>query len=309
MASTAIVKRKGSDLSFVATKRPKLFLDKTVKERFKSNFKSRGIYAPREVNFKFFDKEPEVNVFQLFSQMGWKPFFTIKERIYPSLIQEFYSNLIFFEESGELVGRSMIRGKKVDLTAENIRSWIGVKKGDFRRYSSREPISTESYSIEKATKKFGGNSNGDVTLAQLGVNERLIAHVLCQLIMPKAGQLCSKVDSKHELQKVRGKWIKLGKAKAEPGEGSEKKKMNVKHGRRPHKSTKGSSTRKSSRLLKKNTSSPSSPIQVSTKEKEESVDSDATKVSTQHTEARTQKKSRAEGPLVGTHGIEVTTRG
>ncbi|KAF7835280.1 uncharacterized protein G2W53_010139 [Senna tora] len=77
-------------------------------------------------------------------------------------------------------------------------------------------------------------------------------------------------------KKVGGKWIKLGKAKAEPGEGTKKRKMNVKHGRRPPKSTKGSGTQKSSRLLKKDTSSPSSPIQVSAEEKEESVDSDAT---------------------------------
>ncbi|KAF7815054.1 hypothetical protein G2W53_029023 [Senna tora] len=98
------------------------------------------------------------------------------------------SNLAFSEEEeGEPVGRSMIRGKRVDLTADNIRSWTGVKKGDFKRYSSREPITMESYSIEKVAKKLGGSSNGEVTLAPLGVNERLLAHVLCQLIMPKAG--------------------------------------------------------------------------------------------------------------------------
>ncbi|KAF7835543.1 uncharacterized protein G2W53_010402 [Senna tora] len=52
-------------------------------------------------------------------------------------------------------------------------------------------------------------------------------------------------------KKVGGKWIQLGEAKAEPGEESEKKKMNVKHGRRPPKSTKGPGTQTSSRLLKK----------------------------------------------------------
>ncbi|KAF7823728.1 uncharacterized protein G2W53_021872 [Senna tora] len=124
MASTAIVKRKGSDTSYAIVKRPKLFLDTSTKECFEFEFKSRGICAPRE---------------------------------------EFYSNLAFSEEEGELMGRSMIRGKRVDLTAANIRSWIG------------------------AAKKLGGASNGEVTLTQLGVNETLLAHVLCQLIMPKAG--------------------------------------------------------------------------------------------------------------------------
>ncbi|KAF7814878.1 Retrovirus-related Pol polyprotein from transposon RE1 [Senna tora] len=312
MVSSAIVKRKGSDSSFVIGKRPKLFLDNSAKERFDSDFKSRGICAPQEVNFAFFDKEPQLNVFQLFSQMGWKPFIGIKERIYPSIIREFYSNLVFSEEDGEPVVRSMIRGKKVELTIDNIRSWIGVKKGDFKRYSSREPISMESYSIEKAANKLGGNSNGEVTLAQLGVNERMIAHVLRQLIMPKAGTsndpsqfdiflmwcavkawetdlasiilnhmrdtlACPIADLPYgslitliarakgvefeekdwvganvqwnydqrliqnmSFKKVGDKWIKLGKAKAEPWEVSQKKKMNVKHGRRPPKSTKGS---------------------------------------------------------------------
>ncbi|KAF7802831.1 Retrovirus-related Pol polyprotein from transposon RE1 [Senna tora] len=328
--------------------RPKLFLDNMAKERFESDFRSRGIYAPPEVNFEFFAKEPELSVFQLFTQMGWKPFLAIKEKIYPSLIREFYSNLVFSEEEGEPVGRSMLRGKRADLTTGNIRRWIGVKKGDFKRYSSREPITMETYSIEKAAKKLGGSPNGEVTLAQLGVNERLLAHVLCQLIMPKAGtsndpsqfdiflMWCAVKGWKPDLafiilnhmkdtlarpttdlpyetlitliarargvvfedddwvganvqgnydqrliqnlsfKKVGGKWIKLGKAKVKPGEGTEKRKMNVKHGRRPPKSTKGSSTRKSSRLLKKDISSPSSPIQVLAGEKEESADFDAT---------------------------------
>ncbi|KAF7831711.1 Retrovirus-related Pol polyprotein from transposon RE1 [Senna tora] len=316
MASTAIVKRKGSNTSFAITKRPKLFLDNLAKDRFESDFRSRGICAPREVNFKFFAKEPELSVFQLFTQMGWKPFLAIKEKIYPSLIREFYSNLVFSEE-----------------------------EGDFKRYSGREPITMETYSIEKVAKKLGGSPNGEVTLAQLGVNERLLAHVLCQLIMPKAGTsndpsqfdiflmwcavkgwepdlafiilnhmkdtlarltadipygalitliaqargvvfededwVSANVQGNYDqrliqnmsFKKVGGKWIKLGKAKVEPGEGTEKRKMNVKHGRRPPKSTKGSGTRKSSRLLKKDISS---PIQVSAEEKEESVDFDAT---------------------------------
>ncbi|KAF7839473.1 Retrovirus-related Pol polyprotein from transposon RE1 [Senna tora] len=280
MASTAIVKRKGSDTSSAIAKRPKLFLDNLAKG------------------------------------MSWKPFLAIKERIYPSLIQVSYSNLVFSEEEGEPVGRSMIRGKKVELTADNIRSWIGLKKGDFKRYSSREPITMESYTIEKATKKLGGSSNGEVTLAKLGVNERLIAHVLCQLILPKAGTsndpsqfdiflmwcavkgwepdlafiilnhmkdtlACPTVDLPYGslitlIARARGlifedeDW-----AEADPGEGTEKRKMNVKRGRRPLKTPKGSGTWKFSRLLKKDTSSPSSPIQVSAEEKEDSADSDA----------------------------------
>ncbi|KAF7841829.1 hypothetical protein G2W53_004127 [Senna tora] len=178
MASTAIVKTKGSDTSSAITKRAKLFLDNLAKERFESDFKSRGICASREVNFEFFAKELELSVFKLFTQIGWKPFLAIKEKIYPSLIREFYSNLVFSEEEGEPVGRSMLRGKRVDLTTDNIRSWVGVKKGVFKRYSSREPITMETYSIEKVANNLGGSPNGEVTLAQLGVNERLLAHVL-----------------------------------------------------------------------------------------------------------------------------------
>ncbi|KAF7815161.1 uncharacterized protein G2W53_029130 [Senna tora] len=225
MASIAIVKRKGFDSSSVVAKRPKILLDNPANERFETDFKSKGICAPREVNFEFFDKEPELNVFQLFSQM---------------------------EESGEIVGQSMIRRKKVELTAENIRSWIGVKKGDFKRYSSREPIFMESYSIEKAAKKLGGSSNGEVTLGQgvVFVGEDWVGANV-------QGNYYNRLIQNMSFKKVGGKWIKLGKAKAEPREGSDKKKMNLKHGRRPPKSTKGS-------------------VSKNNEEKEESVDSDAT---------------------------------
>ncbi|KAF7802445.1 uncharacterized protein G2W53_041556 [Senna tora] len=203
MASTAIVKRKGSDTSSAIAKRPKLFLDNSAKECFESDFKSKGIWE------------------------------------------------------GEPMGHSMIRGKKVELTADNIRSWKGVKKGDFERYSSREPITMESYSIEKAAKKLGGSSNGwEPDLAFIILN-----HMKDTLVRPTAdlpyGSLITLIA---RARGVGGKWIKQGKAKDEPREGTEKRKMNVKHGRRPPKSTKGSGTRKSSRLLKQDTSSPSSPI-------------------------------------------------
>ncbi|KAF7835551.1 hypothetical protein G2W53_010410 [Senna tora] len=209
----------------------KLFLDNSSKERFESDFKSIGICAPREVNFDFFDKEPELNVFQLFSQVGWKPFLAIKERTYPSLIREFYSNLVFSKEGGEPVGCLMIRRKKVDLTADNIRSWIGVKKGDFRRYSSKEPISMESYSIENAAKKLGGSFNGwEPDLAFFILN-----HMKDTLARPTVdlsyGSLIILIARARGVIFLGEDW---------------------------------------------DTSSPSSPIQVSAEEKEESVDSDAT---------------------------------
>ncbi|KAF7821925.1 Myb_DNA-bind_6 domain-containing protein [Senna tora] len=68
-----------------------------------------------------------------------------------------------------------------------MRIWIGLKEGDFKRYSTKEPISMEAYSHEKAVKKISGDIFGEFILGQLGVNERLMAHVLSQMILPKTG--------------------------------------------------------------------------------------------------------------------------
>ncbi|KAF7838982.1 hypothetical protein G2W53_007464 [Senna tora] len=217
---------------------------------------------PREVNFEFFDKEPRFTVFQMFSLMGWRPFLAIKEK-------------------------------------------IGLKEGDFKRYSTKEPISMEAYSHDKAIKKITEGISGEFILGQLGVNERLMAHVLSQMILPKAGtsndpsnfdiflMWCGlkgwepdlafiilnhmkdtlahpNVDLPYGLilnmsyRKIDSAWVKIGKPKSEPGEGTSKRKMNVKHGRQPPK-TAGRS--KSFRLLKKESPTSSSPIQVSDEDK------------------------------------------
>ncbi|KAF7833340.1 uncharacterized protein G2W53_015673 [Senna tora] len=185
MASKAIVKRKASSSPTKTVKRPKHFLDEAAKTRFDDNIKYRGICMPREVNFEFFDKEPGLTVFQMFSLMG--PFFAIKEKVYPTLVKEFYANLSFSELDGEIVGKSMLRGKKIDLTMKNLRMWIALKEGDFKRYFNKEPISMEAYSYEKAVKKISGEISDEIILGQLGINERLMAHVLSQMILPKAG--------------------------------------------------------------------------------------------------------------------------
>ncbi|KAF7821349.1 uncharacterized protein G2W53_026804 [Senna tora] len=232
-----------------------MFLDEAAKTRFEDNFKDRVICRPREVNFEFFNKEPGLTVFQMFSLMGWRPFFAIKEKVYHALVKEFYANLSFSDLDGEIVGKSMLRGKKIDLTMRNLRAWIGLKEGDFKRYSTKEPISMEAYSHDKAVKKITGGISGEFILGQLSVNESLMAHV------------------------------KLGKPKSEPDEGTSKRKMNVKHGRQPPKTA---GRRKSSRLLKKESPTPSSPIPVSEEDKvSEEVDSDATMYSDSPTPPKT----------------------
>ncbi|KAF7814892.1 uncharacterized protein G2W53_028861 [Senna tora] len=327
MASKAIVKRKASSSP---TKKPKLFLDEAAKTRFEDNFNDRGICTPRE----------------MFSLMGWRLFLAIKEKVYPALVKESYANLSFSDLDGEIVGKSMLRGKKIDLTMRNLRTWTGLKEGDFKRYSTKEPISMEAYSHDKAVKKITGSISGEFILGQLGVIECLMAHVLSQMILPTAGtsndpsnfgiflMWCvlkgwepdlafiilnhmkdtlarpnadlpygslitiiaiyrgvvyvhddfyeaatqaiydSRLILNMSYRKIDGVWVKIGKPKSEPGEGTSKRKMNVKHGRQPLKTA---GRRKSSRLLKKESPTPSSPIQVSEEDKvTEEVDSDAT---------------------------------
>ncbi|KAF7833230.1 RVT_2 domain-containing protein [Senna tora] len=164
MASKAIVKRKSPSSPTKTAKRPKLFLNEATKTRFEDNIKDKGICTPRE-----------------------RPFLAIKEKVYPALVKEFYSNLSFSEIDGEIVGKSMLRGKKIDLTMKNLRMWIRLKEGDFKRYSNKEPISMEAYSYEKAVKKISGGISDKIILGQLGVNKCLMAHVLSQMILPKVG--------------------------------------------------------------------------------------------------------------------------
>ncbi|KAF7812543.1 uncharacterized protein G2W53_033519 [Senna tora] len=154
----------------------------------------------------------------------------------------------------------------------------------------------ESYSIEKAAKKFGGSTYGDVASGQLGVNETLLTYEqdLAYIILNHMRDTIAHPTANLPY----GSLITIiarARAKTEPREGTGKRKMNIKHGRRPLKNTKASSTRKPSRLLKKHTSSTSSHIQVSEeneeKENEESADSDATLYSESPTHPSAKEKA------------------
>ncbi|KAF7808439.1 uncharacterized protein G2W53_035182 [Senna tora] len=227
-----------------------------------------------------------------------------REKVYPALVKELYANLSFSDLDGEIVGKSMLRGKKIDLTMKNLRTWIVLKEGDFKRYSTKEPISMEAYSHDKAVKKITGGISGEFILGQLGVNERLMAQVLSQMILPKASTSYYPSNSdiflmwyalkgwEPDLAFIILNHMKdtLARPNADLPYGSlitiisryrgvvnSKRNMNVKHGRQPPKTA---GRRKSSRLLKKESptpSTPSSPIQVSEEDKvTKEVDSDAT---------------------------------
>ncbi|KAF7823929.1 uncharacterized protein G2W53_022073 [Senna tora] len=102
-------------------------------------FKGRSISPPREVTFEFFASEPE-------------------EKVHPEIVREFYANLSFEEddEKEELIGSTMLRGRKIHLTEATISEWLECPRGDFKRFSNHGQVEFEGYFISKAVKLLAG---------------------------------------------------------------------------------------------------------------------------------------------------------
>lgn len=74
------------------------------------------------VDFDVFNKAG-IDSFKKLEQIGWGAFCTLNEYIYPAMIKEFYSNLIF--NADELKAISLMKGRKVELSQQFLVDVIG----------------------------------------------------------------------------------------------------------------------------------------------------------------------------------------
>lgn len=118
--ASPIKKSSNATVTTMVTPRPgKTFIDEKAKQHFLSDFCHRQFSVPCTVDFDFFITVG-INTFQMFEKVGWGPFFTINELVYPEIVKEFYANLEF----NDTEGISMIKERRVNITAEFIADMI-----------------------------------------------------------------------------------------------------------------------------------------------------------------------------------------
>lgn len=138
----------------------------------------------RTVDFDFFINAG-IDSFTKFEAVGWGPFFTPNEPVYPEMVKEFYANLSFEDE---LQGVSMIKGRKVVLTPEYLTEVIGCPNKGVQRYFSHKEVPFEGYIRDRAVKELMGGKAGLIDVSKMDVSIRVPSQ-------PSPKRLCPKLVS------------------------------------------------------------------------------------------------------------------
>ncbi|KAL2461749.1 Uncharacterized protein Adt_45169 [Abeliophyllum distichum] len=84
--------------------------------------------------FSFTFDAPSFNIENLFVGMGWVPLLTLNNKVYPTIVKDFYTKMNFSPGSGVTC---LLRNKRVKITQELIRSILHLEDGGIRLYTTK----------------------------------------------------------------------------------------------------------------------------------------------------------------------------
>ncbi|KAL2469985.1 Uncharacterized protein Adt_38121 [Abeliophyllum distichum] len=82
------------------------------------------------------------NIENLFFGMGWVPLLTLNDKVYLTIVKEFYTKMNFSLGSGITC---LLRNKLVKITQELIRSILRLEDGSVRLYTTKTIPHTDEY--------------------------------------------------------------------------------------------------------------------------------------------------------------------
>ncbi|KAF7823667.1 uncharacterized protein G2W53_021811 [Senna tora] len=159
----------------------KIFDGPNAKERFESDFSHRSYSPPREINLSFFYKEG-FSCFEKLKQIGLEYFLSLNESIYPEMIREFYSNLVFDRES--LEASVLLRGRRTRLTKETLSLLLRCPNTGVCPEMVGDVVSA-SYSSEDYIKELIGFESSMCPIGLLSADNRILFHIVDQVVIPR----------------------------------------------------------------------------------------------------------------------------
>ncbi|KAL2525939.1 Uncharacterized protein Adt_10993 [Abeliophyllum distichum] len=85
---------------------------------------------------------PSFNLENLFEGMGWVPSLTLDDKVYPTLVKEFYTKMKFSPGAGITC---LLRNKRIKITPELIRTILHLEDGGVRLYTTKTIPYTDEY--------------------------------------------------------------------------------------------------------------------------------------------------------------------
>ncbi|KAL2531876.1 Uncharacterized protein Adt_05227 [Abeliophyllum distichum] len=77
---------------------------------------------------------PSFHIEDLFSGMGWVSILTLNDKVYPSIVKDFYKKMTFSPGTGITC---LVRNKRIKFTQELIHFILHLKDGGIRLYTTK----------------------------------------------------------------------------------------------------------------------------------------------------------------------------
>ncbi|KAL2462284.1 Uncharacterized protein Adt_45704 [Abeliophyllum distichum] len=85
---------------------------------------------------------PSFNIENLFVGMGWVPILTLNDKVYPTLVKDFYTKMKF---SPGLGITCLLRKKRIKITHELIRTILHLEDGGVHLHTTKTISHTDDY--------------------------------------------------------------------------------------------------------------------------------------------------------------------
>ncbi|KAL2476425.1 Uncharacterized protein Adt_37161 [Abeliophyllum distichum] len=133
--------------------------------------------------------DPSFNLENLFEGMGWVPILTLDDKVYPTLVKEFYTKMKFSPGAGITC---LLRNKRIKITPELIRTILHLEDGGVRLYTTKTIPHTDEYDpITACCHVTDKNFEAAVRLSsnQLTLPCRVLHNIIAHIIVPRKGHL------------------------------------------------------------------------------------------------------------------------
>ncbi|KAL2513211.1 Uncharacterized protein Adt_18811 [Abeliophyllum distichum] len=119
--------------------------------------------------------------------MGWVGILTLDDKVYPSLVKDFYKKMTF--SSGTEI-TCFLRNKRVKITRDLICSLLHLEDGGIRLYTTKTIPHTEEYNLVEACRRVTGKHFDIPTCLstnQLTLTCRVLHNIIAHIIVPRKG--------------------------------------------------------------------------------------------------------------------------
>ncbi|KAL2526263.1 Uncharacterized protein Adt_11317 [Abeliophyllum distichum] len=132
---------------------------------------------------------PSFHLEDLFSTMGWVSILSLYDKVYLSIVKDFYKKMVFSPGTGI---SCLVRNKRIKITQEIIRSLLYLEDGGIRLYTTKTIPHLEGYDPVEACRRVTGkhfDNPARLSTNQLTLTCHVLHNIIAHIIVPRKGHL------------------------------------------------------------------------------------------------------------------------